>query len=186
MTAFHVDRFGRLTVGAQLERQKVWPANLKRADQLARLDAQFPTGLSRFGITQLFERAFIHPDRNTDQEIELTWELVRRLEFPNEPSRLAAIYASATLDEAGRLRDEWLPDFPAAKIVELDAEHIGRYDSELLDLSGNGWDVLERSRAYWRGDASPSPKWELLLEPPAHVAAMADWGAAGPRSGNTA
>lgn len=174
MTAFHVDRFGTLTAGARLERQKVLPASLSRADQLARLDAQFPDGLSRFGITQLFERGFIHPDGNPDQEIELIWDLVRRLEFRNQPSRLAAIYASATLDEARRLRDEWLPDFPAAKIVELAAQQIGRYDSELLDLSGNGWDVLERSRAYWRGEASPTPTWELLLDPPARVVAIVD------------
>lgn len=174
MIAHHVDRDGQLRAGDTLDRRQVIPAGPLDVTQLMRLDRDFPNGLSPFGVAQLFERAFLHADGGTDQEIELIYELVRRLEFPAVASRLTAVFAIETVDDARVLLGRWRDEWPNAQIVELDveADRASRHDAELLTLDGTAWNVLERARAYWRGDATASPDWELLLEPPAIVRAI--------------
>jgi len=176
MHGFHVDRAASLHDGDTLALQKVMPAPPFDVSVISRLDADFPDGLSRFGIAQFFNRSLISPpDGKADQLIELVFELVRRLEFAQQPSRLATVYACPTADDARAMCTTWIGDWPNALIWEIEGQQASSpFDTALLGVDGTAWEAIERARRYWRGEATAAPVWELLFAPPVTVISRVD------------
>lgn len=167
-TAFHVDRHGRLAPGLELglaSPAPIRPDGTLDLAAMAHLDQAFPGGLTRFGREYLIERLFLTGTDDTGQETDLIFELVRRLDFPDRPSRYTSIFASATVPEATGFREGHCGGQGTIWEVESGDEWF-RADHELLDLSETPLDVWMRARRYWRGEASDAPRWELLLRPP--------------------
>jgi hypothetical protein len=171
--AFHFDRIGAANVGEEMSLVKATPIDTTNGQidlaMMQHIDDRFPNGLSHFGTDYLIKRLFLPGTEDTDQEIELIFELVRRAEHPDRPSRYTSIFAAESLEAALGWRTE--VDASDAPIYEVEAPAAFRGDAEHLTLAGTVADVWMRAGAFWRGDATPAPRWELLLEPPVRVVA---------------
>lgn len=170
--AFHFDRIGSADVGEDMNLVKAAPIGTNGqvdVEMMQHIDSRFPTGLSHFGTDHLIQRLFLPGTEDTDQEIELIFELVRRAEHPDRPSRYTSVFAAETLEEAIAWRIE--VDAPDAPIYEVEATAAFRGDAEQLTLSGTVAEVWMRAGAFWRGKGTATPRWELLLEAPVRILA---------------
>lgn len=151
-------------------------------DHFAREDLEhlvqelFPEGLTKHGKRYLLDECLVisTPQGPAPQVphipmIELICELVRRLSFPNLPSRLQAVFAWASHDEALAFQRE----FGGGTIYEVEADQYFRGDMKLLYLGGSGIGAWQFAMKYWRCQASPAPRWEYLLVPPVRVVGIA-------------
>lgn len=106
-----------------------------------------------------------------DRLLEMIVELVRRLEFPERPSRYASVFAYATVDAAvGFRRQHGQPDTPLWRVEVEGATHAA--DARQVDLEPMPLAVISRVLRYWRGEFDPDPEpWheEHLLAPPVKV-----------------
>jgi len=132
----------------------------------------FPEGLTQHGKRYLLDECLVIPTPHGPAPqvpnipmVELICELVRRLSFPNLPSRLQALYAWASPDEALAFQRE----FGGGTIYEVEGDQYFRGDMNLLYLGGSGIGAWQFAMKYWSGDASPAPRWEYLLVPPVRV-----------------
>jgi len=136
---------------------------------------QFPDGLSFMGwkcIPTLFEigRGIINtqdPNLNVCL-IEHDFEAIRRLRFPEMPSRLQCFFAAATL---GDLFADWPILFkPRATFYEvscsssysMDAAFLNKYSASVECWPDDNASGIESICKYWRRERSSSPQIELL------------------------
>jgi len=132
----------------------------------------FPSGLSSHGKSYLLDQCLVV---STDQGpapyaphipmIELVSELVRRSLFPEKPSRYTVLFAWSSLEEARAFKES----HGGGIIYEVEAKSGCKADMNMLFLGGSGIGALLFAMKYWRGDASPNPKWEHLLVPPVQI-----------------
>ena len=183
-TYFHVDRSSALVAGTDVIADRDYTScsfypvqdHFHRSDLEALVDELFPGGMTRHGKQYLLSEPLVIRTQQGPLPavphipmIELISELVRRLLFPERPSRLTALFAWESLDEAIRFRNET----GGGKIYHVEANEIFRGDMKLLLLGGSGVGAVQFARKYWRGDSSPQPRWEYLLVPPVRVIAEA-------------
>lgn len=107
--------------------------------------------------------------RNTDPTsaiYEWVFELVRRSEFPDRPSRFQSFFGFETEEDAGAFRSNF---GPAAQILEIEYEGGYRADMDLLSTQSFAHG-LHQALTYWQGDpGSDEPTWELLMRPPVEI-----------------
>jgi hypothetical protein len=185
-TYFHVDRSGALSKGQELTLHD--PSTLpplpwdNLRDPLMKLLAElFPDGLTYQGLGYLYYQhlLFPHPGQGVSpgpeaeamrsRIIELLFELVRRTEFPERPSRLESVFGWETEEDARQFVAS-RPDTGQAVIWEVEGESVFRADMELLRLFTPlvSWWLARR---YWSGEANLDmpPRWEHLLKPPVRL-----------------
>ena len=106
-----------------------------------------------------------------DRLLEMIVELVRRLEFPDKPSRYTSVFAYATVDAAIDFRDNRAPaDTPVWRVRADGPTHLA--DARHVNLEPMPLAIIDRALRYWRGEFEPNPDpWqrECLLTPPVEV-----------------
>jgi len=177
MQFYHIDKNGTLQTGQILslipfDKISNYPTNID-ISRLNLLD-----GLSAFGVKYLCTPTSNKYDYHTYQ-IELVFELVRQLHFPNKPSRFQSIFCSKSFDELFANWRELIVSSNASKIVVLETEqNYSKHDANYLDLGAykidnhNAYSNLvayERAFHYWNGDISSSPRLEYLVKLPVVV-----------------
>lgn len=100
---------------------------------------------------------------HTDKEKERLWELVRAKNFNDRPSRIKALFAFISLEDAERARREWYPNCDKV-IVEMkvskDANvHIA--DARHLDCEKAQWP--EAAIRYWKEEETANPRMETVI-----------------------
>lgn len=139
----------------------------------------FPDGLTPHGLSMMLSQQF-RESVVAEPIIELTFELVRQLHYPNAPSRLTSLYASKTLSQAEQWRKTWLKNFgnsqvdTAQSLWEIQFEADAKlYDAAYLNVPPDaGFSYLmqlEHAHKYWSGTFSEDPLPELLVPLPATI-----------------
>ncbi|MFT0773435.1 DUF2441 domain-containing protein [Psychrobacter aquimaris] len=98
--------------------------------------------------------------------IEAVFELVRRNEFPQLPSRLQSMFAWCNLDDAREFNSS-LGD--KHSIFEVEIKNAFIADQKLLYLGGSVIGTYEMARKYWSGDRSDNCKLEAVIPLPAVI-----------------
>lgn len=132
-----------------------------------------PHGLSMLSNWPMSEHQVMEPI------IELTFELVRQMNFPDAPSRLSSLYGAETLGGAmlwncilrKNLKNE--PGQLPESLWEIEFETEARtYDAKWLDIPDKDFSMLnqmEHAYNYWGGIHTTSPLLELLIPYPVTI-----------------
>jgi hypothetical protein len=132
----------------------------------------YPDGLSHFGKDYLmepvrYERVNNYGYISNVMSIDAYFEFVRRLRFPDRPSRYQSFFAYKTLDEARAFNA-----FKAAgkgKIFLVTAEKHVVLDARWLQIGRIYLEGIFFAEQYWLGLPTDSPDWEYLLSFPVTV-----------------
>lgn len=183
-TLYTVDGLKKLFIGQQIDlSENYFGQNFysvediyTESDLKLHLDELFPEGLSTHGITYFTNYYLIVKDSNTGQSlpyvphipmIEIVFELVRRTNFCDKPSRFQSMFAWDSIERANQFRHNYrCADAP---IFKLQCETVFRADMGLLRLGGSCLGASLFAHKYWRGEATQNPDWEYLLKPPVMV-----------------
>lgn len=181
---YSVDRQRTLQVGQQIDlitnysEQRFWSVQdiYTESDLKTHLDELFSEGLSSHGATYFTNAYLILNDPYTRQPlpyvphipiIEMVFELVRRTDFRDKPSRFQSLFAWDSIERANQFRHEFQQ--ADAPIFKLQSEIVFRADMQLLLLGGSCLGASLFAHKYWRGKATQKPDWEYLLKPPVTV-----------------
>jgi len=129
-------------------------------------DEMFPEGISSFGARFLLE----DKDKldSSSSRIEMVFEFVRRLNFPNRPSRLQSFYASMNIDDSISFREKH--GKPTDTIWKVVCEKYFVADYNLLNTGPTNLALSYLAKTYWSGGSiDQTPFWEALLIPPVTV-----------------
>ena len=132
------------------------------------LSHNYPDGLSRHGIKYLLEKNN-HQDEPIDGDtaMEMLFEMVRMLKFPQKNSRFNSFFGFESLDGARIFREKFgKPDDP---IYKIECQHYFRMDMNWLKLGASPLKGLMFAQNYWKGIASESPSWECLIKFPIQI-----------------
>lgn len=145
-----------------------------RADLETFARGLFPDGLSEHGKNYLLDELIVvsgphgpEPVVPNTPAVELVAGLVRRLSFPERPSRMACVFAWSTLEEAQRFQSSH--GLPTSAIYRVSCAVSSRHDMSLLYLGGTILGSWLFATRYWSGEAGPAPLWKNLLVPPVEV-----------------
>lgn len=143
----------------------------------------FPDGLTPHGLSMLLSysknnESFLEP------VIEMIFEQVRRLHFPNAPSRFTSLFAAKTIEDAEQWSDLLCGHYGNAygqvpqSIWEVEYETDAKlYDASLLNVdpslvedgSFSCFLTLDNANRYWSGELTGICLPELLIPPPVTV-----------------
>ncbi|MEX1207447.1 MAG: DUF2441 domain-containing protein [Acidimicrobiia bacterium] len=134
----------------------------------AHLASLFPDGVTHHG-----DQYFVTENRalDTSAAIELLFEMVRRADFVERPSRYQSFFAATDVDHArafGRTYGHGRP----FSIWEVEASEGFEADMNLITTAArfSSLGMSLRAADYWAGRTSPgSPLLEVLLKPPVRV-----------------
>ena len=111
---------------------------------------------------------------------EYQFELVRKAFFPHNPSRFQSVFAVEKMDDFMQWEDTGIGKDCA--VYEIETNDLYRFDSTWL-RGGLSLGPVERpsylgfspsinldlALNYWKGNSSPSPRWEYIIPLPAVV-----------------
>ena len=105
-------------------------------------------------------------DHDPCREIELAFELVRRMGFPDAPSRWACVYACESIEGARAFTGDF--GWGEREIWRVASEHVVKVDAGWLMFHPRVMRMFNWAARYWSGEANPfkPPRWEVLLQPP--------------------
>lgn len=131
----------------------------------------YPDGISKHGEIYL-HNAFKATGPNlafTSNEflIETTFELTRRLKFPNRKSRFECSFACLTIEDALKIRVEQFDN--VGKIYKVSCDKFSIADMNLLRLGGSIIGIQIMAEKYWSGIESQNPFLEVLMETPIKI-----------------
>ncbi|MDD1693087.1 MAG: hypothetical protein LUQ71_00025 [Methanoregula sp.] len=147
---FTVDRNNRLTEGIILNtdsnyiNRKFWPIGdiISQSDLSQLVNEIYPEGLTEHGKNYLLDECLVIPTPNGPAPIvphipmiELVFELVRRIEFPDQISRYQAIFGWGTLEEAKKFNERDVKN--NSPIYVVSCERSTKLDMNLLFLGGS-------------------------------------------------
>jgi hypothetical protein len=100
--------------------------------------------------------------------IELTVELVRRLEFSGRRSRFQGMFGCRDLDELKKFAEK---TGSHGVIYEIEAgyDQFEIYDMAFLDQGSTASHAWLNARRYWSKEASTDPRWECLIHLPVTI-----------------
>lgn len=156
---FHVDRAASLAAGSVISLEQ--PPSLPYGGP--DLVQDWPV-MSKHGIQYAGSATF-------DGSVVAEWffELVRRSEFRDRPSRFASAFGFATLGEARAFRHSYVGN-NLVPILRVEAEIVHRANMNLIRWTAPAATTLARAREYWRSEQGLAPPlWELLLTSPVTV-----------------
>lgn len=128
----------------------------------------YPNGISQHGVN------YLHHPCTKDAEmglhfshyIENTFELIRRLNFPDRTSRFLCSFGCLTVEDALKLRIENFQNFGI--IYKVSCESFFVADMNLLKTGSIiGMEIM--ANKYWKGNASANPFWEVLMDTPVTI-----------------
>lgn len=134
------------------------------------MKALFPDGLSIWGFKMVNPGSWIEGEPTPEQQImlerEADFEEVRRLHFPDKPSRLQSLFGFATLDDVTRLRR--IRSLHDARVWQVEAGEVFVGDMSLYEgyTIGHFKEVATR---YWAGEKTPEPFFEAVMKLPVQV-----------------
>lgn len=162
MELFTVDRSGGLYEGMVCE--LVGDSEIKHADIAAHVKEMYPDGLSFHGLGYLLGTYRDSPV--VDVELEMFFDLVRRLRYPDAPSRYQCIFAVDSLDAAMRMAEKLNAQAP--RVFKLQSEKAIRVDMRLLRSDNLPLAKYYLADLYWAGKtpADGAPIWEWLVPCP--------------------
>jgi len=172
---FHVDRLCRLSSGQIIISSKEATGyETLRAQMMHEL---FPGGVSRHGVEYFIDSGHAQPSVDTNGMIEMIAELMRRVKYPERPSRFQSLFAWQTLEDAYRFAgqsklsrpDNANPAFAVWEVDTMGSGEIFASDMKLLSLGTCWLDAFVHIDAYWHQDYSSDPFVEVLLPLPVRV-----------------
>lgn len=179
-TLYTLDRLNSYSPGTRISLRSPNYAPLLPLGPARQLDSnflagQFPDGLSNHGQRYLINWS-VAPglvDTNMGESltysastIELVFELVRRLEFPDSFSRFASFFGCR--DEA-ELRTFAAKKNSTGTIYEVEVGEFQVRDMSLLDLGDTNSHAWLNARKYWSEADSGDPIWECLIKLPVTI-----------------
>lgn len=193
---FHIDRTNSLELGDELGLGWSFRLGSEKAPQVEPenkqiLQEMYPEGLSRHGFR--YASAMVGEDTNVNTpgeskplvtalpvsdsnsppifsepnsaRYEWLFELVRLAEFESCHSRFQAVFGwqnKSDIEDLSPVRDR------DSQLVKLSCDSYDKRDMNLLEFRSFS-SGIETARKYWRGDTSPDPTWEILMQPPVEV-----------------
>jgi len=179
---FTVDRRKQLTprmvlnTDTNYDNRKFWPImNICNKDDLSNLvNELYPNGLTEHGKRYLLDECLAIRTNNGPAPavpnipiMELVFELVRRIEFPNQISRFQAIFGWETIEEAIEFKKSH--GINDSSICAVICKESAKLDMNLLYLGGSTIGSIFFARKYWSGKAGTDPRWEILMRPPVEI-----------------
>lgn len=131
-----------------------------------KLEEFYPKGISKHGVQYLSER-FEFPNFNgkdyvpNTPMIELTFELMRKLKFPDKPSRFLCVFGCETYEMAQNFKNRYRNN--EGNIYKVIAENFVKLDMNYLFLGPSIIGNLIIAEKYWSGIPSSNPFWEILM-----------------------
>jgi hypothetical protein len=133
--------------------------------------SNFQNGISRHGEIYLHnlyksvgQRLEFTPNELT---LETTFELVRKLKFPDRKSRFEITFGCLTIEDALKLKAETFGNIGDIYKVKCDKYSVA--DMNLVRQAGSVIGLQIVAEKYWGGQLSPSPFWEVLMENPVTI-----------------
>lgn len=131
-----------------------------------KLKELYPNGISKHGIQYLSEKFDFSKSNGKDYVsnmpmIELTFELVRKIKFPNKPSRFTSVFGCESYEMAEKFRQEYRNN--QGKIYKVLAERWNRLDMKFLYVGPSILGNQIMAEKYWSEEPSSNPFWEILM-----------------------
>jgi hypothetical protein len=177
---YTVDRSGKAGVGLSFDLKKdfsqyqIWTVqNVYDEDDVKnRINQLFPDGLSEHGIRYLISQGLVIFENGTRNPLQITrttpmieaiFELVRKSEFPNRPSRMQSMFAWCDLKDA----HEFCSSINCTcAIYEVESNSAFIADRNFLYLGGSVIGAYELARKYWSGEKGSNCKLEAVISLP--------------------
>lgn len=170
MLVYHVDRLGTMTPGV-LPLMPIEDSAPSEVRFFA--DSMFPEGISYAG--HVFLKSVPLTDNSNPEIKEIEFEYIRRIWFPEMPSRYQSLFASRTLTEAFSWRYRLCKgkSYPNTCIWEIEAP-----DHAMFDLDASWRDIVHRengvrmysvwrnyseAHAYWSRRKTEQTRMEVVL-----------------------
>lgn len=131
-----------------------------------KLNELYPNGISKHGIQYLSEK-FDFPKFNGKDYvpniamIELTFELMRKIKFPDKPSRFSSVFGCETYEIAKKFKNDYRNG--KGNIYKVIAENFIKLDMNYLFLGPSIIGNLIIAEKYWCGIPTSNPFWEILM-----------------------
>ncbi len=142
------------------------PGYYSNREFLNKKNELFPEGLSSHGNQYLGN--YYDPDEvNNEFLIEFGIELIRRLKYPNLPSRYQSIFGCLNIDDALTIKNNQFRGEGDIYIVSCNSYFVA--DMGLLNQSRSilGLEII--GNKYWSGNVSSNPFYEVLMKPPVRI-----------------
>lgn len=175
MDFYHIDKDNSLLVGETLslipfDRISNAPTRVD-ISKLNILD-----GLSHHGQKYLCSVLNRYSDKNST-DIELVFELIRQLYFPNCISRFQSIFCCPSIDDLQKFWWDIATSSYCSHIVTMSVPDgcYSKHDASFLNLGGHNGHCysnlvsIERAFHYWNGDMSSNPQIEYLVKLPVTI-----------------
>lgn len=182
-TYYHVDRASSLSSGKKIQLARdfssvdIWNVQelYSKQDATDRALSLYSEGISSHGIQYLLTQGIVifHPGSNVPQQIapavpmtEAIFELIRKTEFPDKPSRFQSMFGWCDLSQARHFKASCAVD---ATIYEIESDNAFIADQNLLYLGASVIGAYELARQYWSGYRSSNVKLEAVIPLPSVV-----------------
>lgn len=176
---YHVDRSRSLSKGSKIELVKeftnvdIWNIDglYSKKDAIDRTLQLYDEGISSHGIQYLLSQGvtIFHPNTTVPQNIapvepmiEAIFELVRKSEYPDRPSRFKSMFAWCDLSQANDFREV----SGGGNVFEIEANDAFIGDQNLLRLGGSVIGAYELAKQYWEGIQTNNAVLEAVLPLP--------------------
>lgn len=165
MELFTVDRSGQLFEGLVCELSE--HADIEPAELAALVKDICPGGVSYHGEHYLVRNNGLASA--LDAELEMLFDLVRRIRYPNAPSRYQCIFAVDSMDAVTIMAKKINAKIP--RVFKLECENAYRVDMRLLNSNNSPLGKYYLADMYWSGNtlASGEPEWEWLVPCPVMI-----------------
>lgn len=136
------------------------------------IDSLYPNGLSSHGRQYLYDKyEWLYDQQGKSYVsylhiIEVTFELVRLLKFPDKPSRFTSLFGCETLEDARRFKTERCNN--SGEIYKVSTDKFFKADMHLLYTATIPGNIIIAEK-YWKGEASSNPFWEILMQAPVAI-----------------
>jgi hypothetical protein len=175
MIAYHIDRANSLTSGQVMQLEKMLSNDVRLLEYM---NTMFPQGVSFAGKAYVSNLEFTE-DKDYYQRIkEIEFEYIRRLYFPQKPSRFQSFFAIEEQDIYAWIKTLHLEkDENLYTIWKLNIDNdvnVSKHDASWRDIYYHVKDEQDRpifsayqyhmdGIEYWRGKSLPNPLPELLV-----------------------
>lgn len=146
-------------------------------EKIENIQKLFPNGLSRHGVSYLnsvhpnaLNENNKNPSASTNALIEMVFEFIRRIYFPQLPSRFESVFGFETKEDCQNFIRDYGQGYENAKIFKFISETKG-FKADMAWLkSGNSYaDTINYAFQYWNGKSTENPQWEILIKLPVGI-----------------
>ncbi|NME64457.1 DUF2441 domain-containing protein [Clostridium cadaveris] len=165
---YHIDRLNKLQEGNEIN--LIMYKDLKGETQSTttllqnQVDNMFEDGVSSHG-EQYFISGSMFNDTSVD--IELIFELYRRIYFPEKISRFQAFYC-VEKENLKSMLQRLRVNINNVSVFEIQSDVFEKHDMNLLLKNSNLVNTIYAD-LYWKGKSIQDPLYEILVKPPFKV-----------------